>query len=97
MFGRIINRERPVVVLFATHKVARERQGVRESDFKLDLFATQNRRCRQGRDLVKRPCELLLRLQEARIAPSSAVPLCPKTDGLLDQTGFGVVPRQSSG
>ena len=59
MFGRIVNRERPVVVLFAIHKIARERQNVRESDFKLDLFATQSRRGRQGRDLVKRPFELL--------------------------------------
>ena len=59
VFGRIVNRERPVVVLFAIHKVARERQSVRESDFKLDLFATQIRRGRQGRDLVKRPFELL--------------------------------------
>ena len=59
VFGRIVNRERPVVVLFAIHKVARERQSVRESDLKLDLFATQSRRGRQGRDLVKRPFELL--------------------------------------
>ena len=77
MFGRIVNRERPVVVLFAIHKVAGERQSVRESDLKLDLLATQIRRGRQGRDLVKRPFELLSRLQEARIAPASAVPLCP--------------------
>ena len=59
MIGRIVNRERPVVVLLATHKIARERQNIRESDFKLDLFATQSRRDRQGRDLVKRPFELL--------------------------------------
>src|SRR6185437_16386663 len=59
VFSRIVNRERPVVVLFTTHKVARERQSVRESDFKLDLFATQIRRHRQGRDLVERPFELL--------------------------------------
>jgi hypothetical protein len=59
MFGRIVNRQRPVVVLFATHRVARERQSVRESDFKLDLFATQIRRGRQGRDLVKRPLDVL--------------------------------------
>ena len=59
VFGRIVNRERPVVVLFATHKVARERQSVPESDFKLDLFATQIRRGRQGCDLVERPFDLL--------------------------------------
>ena len=59
VFGRIVNRERPVVVLFAIHKVARKCQSVRESDFKLDLLATQSRRCRQSRDLVKRPFELL--------------------------------------
>jgi hypothetical protein len=59
VFGRIVNRERPVVVLFAIDKIARERKNVRESDFKLDLFATQSRRGRQGRDLVKRPFELL--------------------------------------
>jgi hypothetical protein len=59
MFGRIVNRQHPVVVLFATHRVARERQSVRESDFKLDLFATQIRRGRQGRDLVKRPLDVL--------------------------------------
>ena len=59
VFGWIVNRERSVVVLFAIHKVARERQSVRESDFKLDLFATQSRRGRQGRDLVKCPFELL--------------------------------------
>ena len=35
VFGRIENRERPVVVLFAIHKVARERQNVRESNLKL--------------------------------------------------------------
>jgi hypothetical protein len=46
-------------VLLAIRKVARERQSVRESDVKLDLFAMQIRRCRQGRDLVKRPFELL--------------------------------------
>ena len=34
-------------------------QSVRESDVKLDLFATQIRRGRQGRDLGKRPFELL--------------------------------------
>ena len=59
MFGRIVNRKCPVVVFFAIHKVARERQSVRESDLKLDLFATQIRRGRQGRDLIKRPFELL--------------------------------------
>ena len=59
MFDRIVNRERPIVVFSATHKVARQRQNVRESDFKLDLFATQMRRGRQRRDLVKRPFELL--------------------------------------
>ena len=59
MFGRIVNRERPVVVLFALHKVASERKGVRECDPKFDLFATQIRRGREGRDLVKRPSELL--------------------------------------
>ena len=59
MFDRIVNRERPVVVLFAIHKVARQRQNIRESDFKLDLFASQSRRDRRGRNLVKRPFELL--------------------------------------
>jgi hypothetical protein len=59
VFGRIVNRERPVVVLFAIRKVASERKSVRESDPKFDLFATQSRRGRQGRDLVKRPSELL--------------------------------------
>ena len=59
MFGGIVNRERPVVVLFAIHKVAGERQSVGESDVKLDLFAMQSRRGRQGRDLVKRPFKLL--------------------------------------
>ena len=59
VFGRIVNRERPVVVLFAIHKVAHERKSVSEKDLKLDLFATQSRRGRQGRDLVKRPFELL--------------------------------------
>jgi hypothetical protein len=44
MFGRIANRERSVVVLFATDKVARERQSVRENDFKLVLFAVSSRR-----------------------------------------------------
>jgi hypothetical protein len=44
MFGRIVNRERPVVVLFAIHKVASERKSVRESDSKFDLFATLLRR-----------------------------------------------------
>src|SRR5262245_6790305 len=46
-------------MLFATHKVARERQNVRESDFKLDLFPTQSGRGSRGRDLVKSSCELL--------------------------------------
>src|SRR6185437_8304733 len=59
VFGRIVNRKRPVVVLFTTHKVARERQSVREGDFKLDLFATQIRSGRRGCDLVKRLLELL--------------------------------------
>ena len=59
VFGRIVDRERPVVVLLAIYKVARERQSVCESDVKLDLFATQIRRGRQGRDLGKRPVELL--------------------------------------
>ena len=53
MFRRIVNRQRPVVVLLAIYKVARERQSVRESEVKLDLFATQIRRGRQGRDLGK--------------------------------------------
>jgi hypothetical protein len=51
VFGGIVNRERLVVVLFAIHKVARERQRVRESDLKFDLFATQSRRGWQSRDL----------------------------------------------
>jgi len=38
VFSRIVNRKRPVVVLFAGHKVARKRHSVGESDFKLDLF-----------------------------------------------------------
>ena len=59
VFGGIVNRERPVVVLFAIHRVASERKSVRESNSKFDLFATQSRRGRQGRDLVKRPSELL--------------------------------------
>ena len=59
VFGRIVDCQRPVVVLLATHRVARERHSARESDFKLDLFATQIRRGRQRRDLVKRPFELL--------------------------------------
>ena len=59
MFGRIVNRERPVEVLFAIYKVAHERKSVPESDVKPDLFATQSRRGRQGCDLVKRPVELL--------------------------------------
>jgi anaerobic glycerol-3-phosphate dehydrogenase len=53
--GRIVNRERPVVVVFAIHKVAAERQNVRESDFELDLFATQSRSDWQDGDLAKRP------------------------------------------
>jgi len=59
VFSRIVNRKRPVVVLFAGHKVARKRHSVGESDFELDLFPTQIRRGRQGRDLVKRPFDLL--------------------------------------
>jgi hypothetical protein len=59
MLGRIVNGERPVVVLFATRKVACERQSVRESELKLDFFAPQSRCCRQRRDLVERPFELL--------------------------------------
>jgi hypothetical protein len=58
VFGRIVNRQRPVVVLLATHEVARERESVRKSDFKLELFATQIRSSRQGRNLVERPLEL---------------------------------------
>jgi hypothetical protein len=46
MIGRVVIRERPVVVLLATHKIARERQNICESDFKLDLFAPQSRRDR---------------------------------------------------
>ena len=59
MLGRFVNGERPVVVLFATRKVACERQSVRESELKLDFFAPQSRCCRQRRDLVERPFELL--------------------------------------
>src|SRR5262249_50159155 len=64
VFGRIVNRERAVEVLFAIHKVARERKSVPESDLKLDLFATQGRRGWQSRDLVKRPFELLCALNK---------------------------------
>src|SRR5262245_6584654 len=59
VFDRIVNRERPVVVLFAIHKVAHERKSVTESDLKPDLFTAQIRSCRQGRDLVKRLFDLL--------------------------------------
>src|SRR5262249_55116496 len=65
VFGRIVNRERPVEVLFAIHIVAHERKSVPESDVKLDLFATQSRRGRQGRDLVKRPFELLFTFKKS--------------------------------
>ena len=59
VLGRIVNRERPVVVLFAVHKVAGERQNVRESDFELDFFATQSRRDWQDSHLLKRTFKLL--------------------------------------
>ena len=94
MFGRIVNRERPVVVLFATHMVARERQSVGESGVKLDLFATQSRRGRQGRDLVKRPLELLHPFKERGSRQRALSRSAPKTDRLFDQTGLGVVARQ---
>jgi hypothetical protein len=94
VFGRIVNRERPVVVLFATHMVARERQSVGESGVKLDLFATQSRRGRQGRDLVKRPLELLHPFKERGSRQRALSRSAPKTDRLFDQTGLGVVARQ---
>src|ERR1700756_1690675 len=84
MFGRIVYRERPVVVLFAIRKVTRERQSVRESDLKLDLLATQSRRGRQGRDLVKRPFELLRAFNKC-VSRHRALSRCaPPFDG-----GFG--------
>jgi len=59
VFDRIVNRERAVEMLLAIHKIAHERKGVPESELNLDLFATQGRRGRQNRDLVKRQFELL--------------------------------------
>jgi hypothetical protein len=71
-------------VLLAIHKVACERQSVRESDFKLDFFATQSRRGRQGCDLVERPFELL-RAFNKRVSRHRALPRCaPPFD-----SGFG--------
>jgi hypothetical protein len=64
VFGWIVNRQRPVVVLLAMHKVARERPSVREIDSKLDLFATQIPRGWQGHDLVKRSFDLLCPLKK---------------------------------
>ena len=65
-------------MLFATHKVAHERQSVREGDVKLDLFTTQIRRDWHGRDLVKRPFELLRTFNKRGSAPASAVPQCAR-------------------
>ena len=94
VFGGIVNRERPVVVLFAIHKVAGERQSVGESDVKLDLFAMQIRRGRQGRDLVKRPFELLRAFKKRGSRQRALSRSAPKTDRLLDQTGLSVMARQ---
>ena len=85
MLGRIVNRERPVVVLFAIHKVARERQSVRESDVKLDLFATQIGRGRQGRDLVKHPFELLRAFKKRGTRQRALSRSAPPFD-----SGFGI-------
>jgi hypothetical protein len=94
VFGWIVNRERSVVMLFAVHKVASERQNVRESDFKLDLFATQSRRGRQGRDLVKRPFELLYPFKKRGSRQRSLSGFAPQGRRLLDQSGFGAVTGQ---
>ena len=97
MFGRIVNRECPVVVLFATHRIARERQSVGESGVEHDLFATQSRRGRQGRDLVKRPFELLRPFKKRGSRQRALSRSAPKTDRLLDQARLSAVARQQLG
>ena len=60
MFGRIVNRQRPVVVLFATHRVARERQSPFAKALQAEIsFAAQSQRGGQARDLVKCPLDVL--------------------------------------
>jgi hypothetical protein len=79
------------------HMIARESQSVRESDFKLDLLATQSRRRRQGHDLVKRSFDLLGPLNKCSSRQRSLSGFAPQARGLLDQSGFSAVPCQQLG
>jgi hypothetical protein len=93
VFGGIVNRERPVVVLFAIHKVARECPSVGESELKVGLFATQSPRGWQGRDLVKRPFELLRPFKKRGSHQRPLSRFAPQAQGLLDQSGLGAMTR----
>ena len=94
MFDRIENRERPIVVFFASHKVACERQNIRESDFKLDLFATQGWRGRQSRDLSKRSFELLRGFNKRGSRQGSLSRYAPPFDSGFGQPRLREVMRE---
>ena len=56
--------------------------------------ATQSRRRRQGRDLVKCPFELLFPFKKRGSRHRALSRSAPKTDRLLNQTGLSAVARQ---
>ena len=65
-----------------------------ERDLKFDLFATQRRRGRQGRNLAEGTGELLGSFDQGRALQRPLSRLAPKARGLLDQASLGAVTRQ---
>jgi hypothetical protein len=69
-------------------------ESVDESDLQLDLFATQDRRAGQGRDLIEGARELLDGFDQRRPRQRSLSRFAPKVRGFLDHAGLGPVSRQ---
>jgi hypothetical protein len=81
-------------VLFAIYKVARQRQDIRESDFKLDLFASQSRLDRRGGNLVKRAFELLSAFEKRRSCQGALSSRAPPFDSGFGQPSLCEVMRE---
>ena len=68
--------------------------GVYERDLKLDLLATQRGRGGQGRDLVKRTCELLCGFNQRRALQRPLSRFAPPFDRSLGQARLREVMRE---
>src|SRR5262249_28082289 len=67
---------------------------IRKSNFNLDLFAPQLRRDRQGRDLIKRPFELLLSFNKRGSRQGALSGFAPPFDSTIRQPCLREVMRE---